>query len=241
MEELIKILNKFDNERSNFFGKSEWNEDKVAECFYDCAKDILCGGYFLINNKIIDINQIELYYHEEGENGMIKDPIMYHTNDKGSYSKFYKKEIGLPYFIIGSFNPHTSGIDVTFESEKNKYRASFLIRSYRVLDNKNDLNNDKIEYDTCSTHIYDDMFPLGFVLGDNKDFKIKWIVDNNGGNIEYCKRINVAEYKKDGEQYKKVERKSVNGIDQDCYFKYGGKYYQKETRNWGFKRIINKH
>lgn len=248
MEELIKILEKFDSERCNFFGTNEWNENKVAECFYDCAKDILCGGYFLIefiaanliNNKIIDINQIELYYHEEGENGKIKDPIMYHTNDRGSYSKFYKKDKGLPYFVMGSFNPHTSGIDVTFESETNQYRASFLIRSYRVLDDKNDLNSDKIKYDTCSTHIYDDMFPLGFFFGNNEKYKIKWVSDNNKcGHIEYCKRINVAEYKKDDGQYKKIELQNINGLNQDSYFKSGSKYYQKETRNWGFIRIIN--
>lgn len=242
MDELIKILEKFDIERHKYFGTNEWNENKVAECFYDCAKDILCGGYFLINNKIIDINQIELYYHEEGENGKIKDPIMYHTNDKGSYSRFYKKDKGLPYFIMGSFNPHTSGIDVTFESETNKYRASFLIRSYRVLNDKNDLNSNKIEYDTCSTHIYDDMFPLGFVFGNNENYKIKWVLDNNKcGNVEYCKRINVAEFKKDDKHYKKIELQNINSLDQDSYFKSGNKYYQKETRNWGFKRIINNH
>ena len=227
MDKLIKILEKFDALRNDFLKnkQNKWDETAVAECFLPCAEEILCGGYFLVNGKsIIDIGSVELYYHEEGENGRIKDPIMYHTNDKGSYSKFYNKENGLPYFILGSFNPHTSGIDVTFESEKNRYRASFLIRSYRVLENEDDLKNDRINFDTCSTHIYDDLFPKGVFFGKNEKFKIEWKPYSKGGEVILCKRINVLEYEKKevGEKIKYVKGEKA------------------ESRDWGFKHVFKK-
>lgn len=90
MEKLIKILNEFDERRDDFI-KGDWNENTVAECFYDCAKKILCNGYFLVNNEyIIDLGAIELYYHEEKING-IKDYKMYHTNEQLPES--FKKRI----------------------------------------------------------------------------------------------------------------------------------------------------
>ena len=221
MEKLIKILEKFDTLRDYFLNKEiKWDESAVAECFKPCAEEILCGGYFLVNGKyIIDLGCIELYYHEEGENGRIKDPIMYHTNDKGSYSKFYNKEDGLPFFILGSFNPHTSGIDVTFESEKNRYRASFLIRTYRVLENEDDLKSDRINFDTCSTHIYDDLFPKGVFFGKNEQFKIEWRSYSKGGEVIQCKRINVLEFEKN------ETGKYVRGE-------------KAESRDWGFKHVF---
>lgn len=225
MEELIKILEKFDTIRD--FYKSDaskaWNEDAVAKCFEPCAREILCGGYFRVNEKhIIDLGSIELYYHEE--EGNIKDHIMYHTNEKGSYSNYYKNK-NLPYFILGSFNLHTSGVDVTFESEKNKYRASFLIRTYRVLDNEKEIGSDK-KYDTCSTHIYDDLFPKGFFFGNHRDFKIEWIPYSKGGDVKQCKRINVPKYEIKYDKNKEVKYE---------------KSEKEETRNWRFERIVNKN
>lgn len=255
MEELIKILEQFEENRSKECHKASWNEEAVAECFESCAREILCGGYFRINGKhilnkrILDIGSIELYYHEE--EGKIKDPIMYHTNDKGSYSKFYDKTKGLPYFKFGSFNLHTSGVDVTFENPNEKYRASFLIRSYRMLDNENQLNDDSIDFDSCSTHIFDDMFPEGIFLG-NHDFEIKWKQYTKEKEFESCKRINVAEYKKDetGNYLKnkngKYEKEDPvvfpdsKAIDNNLFFQSGKHYYKRETRNWGFKRVSTK-
>ena len=140
MKGLIEKLEQFDSKRNELQNDGLWNENVVADCFHPCAKEILLGGYFLIDKKyIIDLGSIELYYHEE--EGEIKDYIMYHTNDHPSKSRVFNLEGGYPYFEFGSFNLHQSGIDVTFENEDQKYRASFLIRSYRVLKNGESLKD----------------------------------------------------------------------------------------------------
>lgn len=191
MEKLIEILKQFDQERTK---SNPWNEEAVANCFYPLAEQILCKGYFLVNGKyIIDLGAIELYYHEE--DGEIKDPKMYHINEHlpKKYKEMFKHEDGYPYFTIGSFNLHQSGIDVTFENEKNKYRASFLIRSYRVLTNVKDLVNREIEYDPYSTHIYDDLFYSGLLLSTNEKTSIEWIEYDKGGKIEQKTRKNIKD------------------------------------------------
>lgn len=270
MKDLIEILKQFDVERTKYFGTAQWNEEKVAECFKDCARQILCDGYFLINGKyIIDLGCIELYYHEE--EGDIKDPIMYHTNDTGSYSQFFKgKE--LPYFKFGSFNLHEVGVDVTFEKEKDevtgeekKYRASFLIRSYRVFEITDikelqnieaKLNNLKEpNFDPHSKHIFDDMFPNGVFIGNDSEYKVEWRTCIKGGGIARCKRRNVAEYENDNRKYKKDDngnyiKKMIKKEEYDILpqalksdYKYKGKdkngtwYFKEEMRIWGFKRI----
>ncbi len=208
METLINILKKFNENRNEKVNAKQWNEDAVAECFKDCAKQILCEGYFLINNDyIVDLGSIELYYHEE--DGTIKDPKMYHTNDKipevfkkrlkenpidqlPIFYKELKENGGYPYFEKGSFNLHQSGIDVTFENNDNKndkYRASFLIRSYRMF-KKDDPNKDIILYDSCSSHLYDDLYYSG-LLSFLDTSTIKWVECNKGGDIEQKKRINI--------------------------------------------------
>ena len=193
MNQLNSILEEFDKKRESKKG-SNWNEKAIAECFLPCAKKILLGGYFLVNKKyIIDLGAIELYYHEE--EGNIKDYIMYHIPERYSSPKssviMMEKEQGtnLPYFEFGSFNLHQSGVDVTFENPIKKYRASFLIRSYRVLklkdeDNVNDLT---IPFDKCSTHIFDDMFYQAISF---ENTKIEWIKCNKEGNVDSCPRRN---------------------------------------------------
>lgn len=246
MKELIKILEEFDKQRNALSKSPDWNEDAVAKCFEPYARKILCGGYFLVNGRyIIDLGYIELYYHEEDRKetqGKIKDPIMYHTNDRRPYSTYYKGIGKYPYFKYGSFNLHQSGVDITFENPDEEYRASFLIRSYRVMEITNNETAEDIkeklrnpvfpEYNPHSTHIFDDMFPNGVVFGNDNNVKIKWVICEKGGEIKTCKRINVPDYKKDENgKYCKGE---------------SGKYCRvegsKETRNWGFRRIgIKEH
>lgn len=238
MEELIKILKDFDEQRNALSKNPYWNEDAVAKCFEPYARKILCGGYFLVNGSyIIDLGNIELYYQEEDREelqGKIKDPIMYHTNDHRPYSSYYKGIGKYPYFKYGSFNLHQSGVDITFENPDEKYRASFLIRSYRVIEKthnetaegiKEKLSNPIFpEFNPHSTHIFDDMFPSGVVFGNDNDVKIEWVSCEKGGEITTCKRVNVPDYKKDEKgKYSKVEG-------------------SKEPRNWGFKRVgIKEH
>ena len=192
MEKLIKILNQFDQERTKRL--NHWNEKAVVEAALPLAKEILCNGYFLVNGKyIIEIGAIELYYHEEI--GEIKDHVMYHINERlpKNYKEIFKLDGGYPYFTIGSFNLHQSGVDITFENEKQKYRASFLIRSYRVLTTIEDLANQGIKYDPYSTHIYDDFFYSGLLLSTNERTNIEWIVYDRGGEVEQMPRKNIED------------------------------------------------
>ena len=194
MKNLIKILEKFDSQRTETIKSKKWDEKSVAKCFLPCAKEILCNGYFFVNGKyIIDIGAIELYYHEE--EGDIKDDKMYHINKHlpKNYKEMFKHDGGYPYFSIGSFNLHQSGVDITFENEKQKYRASFLIRSYRVLMTIEDLGNKDIKYDPHSTHIYDDLFYSGLLLSTNERTTIEWIEYKKGGEIEQKPRKNIKD------------------------------------------------
>jgi len=95
----------------------------------ELAKFFLYGGYINVRNQYhIYIKTVEFYYHEE--EGDIKDLIMYHRNNY-----FVQGEI--PFFAQLSFNSHDTGVDITFENEEKKIRASVLIRAYEVFDCKN--------------------------------------------------------------------------------------------------------
>ena len=183
MDNLNNILEKFDSRRTAMINNKKWNENAVAECFEPCAKEILLNGYFLVKNRyIIELGSIELYYHEE--NGPIKDYIMYHRENR-IYSKIKEYNKGeLPYYDFGSFNLHQSGVDITFEKDQKKYRASFLIRAFRVLQKGDNVSNDYLIFDSRSTFIFDEP-------------AIKWVSrNNNTDNIELLKkpRRNVYKY-----------------------------------------------
>ena len=266
MKGLIEILNKFDAERDKRVVNGKWvndadrKDEAVAECFYPCAKEILCNGYFLVNNKyIIDLGAIELYYHEE--EGSIKDHIMYHTNEHQSKSKVFEKNGNkYPYFKFGSFNLHQSGVDVTFENEEQHYRASFLIRSYRVFnkDEQDKVYGTQVPFDKCSTHIFDDMFYDGITFYGKNKTVIEWVEFkkcDGEPKIEQRVRVNVPKYKKVGEKYEKDDLIEPNGrkickSDYDIelekekndhsyvpkYFKYNKKFYKQDMRFWHFRR-----
>lgn len=236
MEELKGILRHFDVNRSEYKAKSKLTENIIGKCFFQCAKDILCGGYLLVNGQFkIDIRSIELYYHEE--DGEIIDPIMYHTSLKFNESSLSKRMKEFPYFEFGSLNLHTSGIDVTFENPREHYRASFLIREYRILDIDQDLSNTEVPFDTHSTHLFDDMLYLGVPI--DKPLDLKWYKDDNyiDCEIEELNRVNVAEYIfKDG-KYEKDEITPEQAKEEgNKAFKYGGKWYLKCQRKWQFRR-----
>lgn len=195
--------------------------EKLQKQFCSMAKELLYGGYFLVEGKTrLYLDDIEFYYHEEGEEGL-KDPIMYHTNDHEG------KEI--PYFEIGRLNLHISGIDVTFENEEMKYRASFLIRGFHV---------DNDEYDPHSTHVYDKMVHMGVPMG--KPIEIEWISKRLPGYESYDPkgeaRQNVAEYELQDGKYKKIEYLEKGEYNKDDYFHYNKHVYKKCQREWRFKK-----
>ena len=125
MNELIKKLEEFKGV-ANEVSKSV--KEKIAdldEQFMNIAIYLLYGGYFHCSDRYdLYITSVEFYYHEESEdiNNSIVDPIMYHRNKAKWNKKERKIEIReVPYYKIGTLNPHVSGIDITFECP-NKYR-----------------------------------------------------------------------------------------------------------------------
>ena len=118
----------------------------MLQPFETLTKKLIYGGYIRVRNEYaIFITTVEFYYHEE--DGMIKDPIVYHRNAMFEVQEKNQEPrmIEVPYFPIMTFNAHQSGIDITFENEELKYRASALIREYVVYD----INEGKfIELDT---------------------------------------------------------------------------------------------
>ena len=194
----------------------------IAECFIPCAKKILAGHFEVYNHvdgekkvvREIYPTVLELYYHEEGP-GRFKDPIMYHTNDRkyydyyldangkekshGPQSQHFFEKRGikeLPYYPVGSLNPHTSGIDITFENPDKEYRASCLIREYKIHFTE---GKDLVPIKN-STDIYDDLLLYGITL-DNADW-IEWkpgdcldyVSDEDFKEKHSCGRRNVPEY-----------------------------------------------
>ena len=215
--------------------------NKIAQCFIPCAKKIL-AGHFEVKYKVgkdvlirkIQPTVLELYYHEEKYGGF-RDPIMYHTDyrkrtEKKAKGKTYFSLTGLaelPYYPIGSLNPHTSGIDVTFENAQEKYRASFLIRAYSVT-----YENGKTRTVDNSTEIYDDLLLNGISL-DNADW-IEWVDDAvEVKAIKQDRRRNVPDYEKVSDSPELwVKKKATEGDT----FTIGGVRYAKCPLNWQFAK-----
>lgn len=212
---------------------AEWphnTEDELTNAFEKLAPYFLYGGCFLIEGKKLYLDDIEFYYHDEDEGG-IKDPIMYHTNEHE------RKE--LPYFELGRLNLHVSGVDVTFENPQKHYRASFLIRGFHM---------EGKPYDPHSTHIYDEMLYMGVPLG--KAIEIEWIEEDVPDKNNYkpigISRLNVAEYNKyENGKYVKIEYKDgkyskeeylKKDFDSKQYFRYSGKIFKQCQRKWRFKK-----
>ena len=221
-------------------GRKEYS-DVIAKCFIPCAKKIL-AGYFKVTNDVggkilvrkIQPTVLELYYHEEVEGGF-KDPIMYHTDYRKRTEMKAKGETyfsltgltELPYYPIGSLNPHTSGIDVTFENAREKYRASFLIRKYSVT-----YENGKTRTVDNSTEIYDDLLLNGISL-ENADW-IEWVDDDiEGKEIKRDWRRNVPDYEKVSDSPELWRRKP--GVEGNK-FSIGGGSFAKCPMNWQFAK-----
>lgn len=221
----------------SFQGVTEIKDEKeklsnLSSQFEAIAKDVLLGGCFEINGvRRIYPLEIEFYYHEEGENGL-KDPVMYHTADHDGKM--------LDYYPLGSLNCHISGMDVTFENQEKQYRASFLIRKYRVCEYESGEWVEKKECEKRSTYIYEDMF-MNIPLSDG--INVKWVnVEpiNPAEEILSKPRIHVAEYERDNNgKFRKVE---ISGDDynklskdeKDDYFSYSGKRLKMCKRMWNY-------
>lgn len=216
---------------TDFYSEEEKLQE-LHEQFKELSLNVFNGGYFCVNGcRRIYPTVIEFYYHEEDEKGL-KDPIMYHRNQD--------KEKPVSYYILGSFNFHVSGLDITFENEEQAYRASFLIREYDVYSLKGGVwTKDKSE--NRSTYIYEDML-MGFSVIDG--LSIRWISEksNDEYTIKTTERKNVASYHIEEGKYVKDEisndeYKNLSESEKALYFSYSGKKYKKCTKQWSFHRI----
>lgn len=225
----------------SFQGVTEIKDEKeklssLSLQFETIAKDVLLGGCFEINGmRRIYPLEIEFYYHEEGEDGL-KDPVMYHTADH--------EKVAPKYFPLGALNCHLSGIDVTFENKEKQYRASFLIREYRVCEYECGAWVEKKECEKRSTYLYEDMF-MNIPLFDC--ITVKWVSGetvNPTKEIVRKQRINVAEYKRDNNgkftkvEITKDEYDKLSDAEQKDYFSYSGKKLKKCKREWNYS-VVN--
>lgn len=140
---------------------------ELTEQFAEIADSALNNGYLLINeNYKIYLLDIEFYFHTEKEN-CIKDPQMYHCGN-------------MPFFLKGSLCPNRSGVDVTFEDYKNhEYRASFLIRGYKYVDDTETYVNNEKKEDYNPQYLWEDLFGNAACIGSGKGLNIKWVDELN--------------------------------------------------------------
>lgn len=200
------------------------SDEDLEERMKELATVFLYGGYINVRDQYhIYLRIVEFYYHEE--DGDVKDLIMYHRNNYTVAGK-------IPYFKCLSFNSHDTGVDITFENEQKKIRASVLIRAYEVLDVKNkkwlfwntekqqfQVNEEgrKLLYNTQS--LYVKKFLNGFASESKPD--IYWI------DVPYMEEINDADISS-------IKRQGV-------YISSSKEMYKpnktkRDKRLWGFRR-----
>lgn len=187
-EELLKMF-----EEANKLNSNKLNRKK--EIFLTCvfqllAAKMLYGGHFEIIGggeivRQIYIHTVEFYYHEEfNDDNAVHDYIVYHRNALDGENKYPNT---IDPFPIGSLNAHQSGIDITFEDQAGKYRASALIRAYIVLEEGKEV------IDKRSTYLYDYLF-MNAVLPVYICWKNTTIAPDTKLKVIRDQRKNVYEY-----------------------------------------------
>ena len=216
MNKLIEQLLEFQDSRRN-------KGIGLEKSFEKLAKYLLYGGHFHCSERYdLYITSVEFYYHEEiGDNDKrIVDPIMYHRN--------VKDKPVVPYLNVGTLYPHWSGVDITFEDEKLQYRASALIRSYKIVQLKPE--RFELKESDLSTYVYDYLFD-GLSV-DKKETAINWIDDKvilSNCKVNAYKRKNVNLFKYN---YEKTEDETSSKHDNE-FIKIKNK---QDSRRWRFVR-----
>lgn len=209
MEKLIESLKQFE-EKVNVVS----NETELQSIFKELAPAFLYGGYIQVRNDYrVYIRTVEFYFHSEKDSG-IHDPIVYHRNGRDLEE--------VPYFSIMTLHSHDSGFDITFESEKDTYRASALIRAYEVKDKEGKyLEWDKksmfLKYPTYKYNtqsLYLRKLLNGFSLGNGNE--VKWVDAPREQTLSITdkKRQNVYQFDPEGNKVKCDRRWSFTRIEQ---------------------------
>lgn len=204
------------------------DETELTEKFKELAPKFLYGGYFQVGQRFrVYIHTVEFYFHaEEGsEFSAIKDPIVYHRNNKSI-------DGDIPYFPLMALHAHDSGYDITFENEDKKYRASALIRAYEIYDND---KNCFLVYDTNpevqkfvaqkeSKQYNNQVTYLKKILNGFESDNIKWMSEE-------------THFDKDSmiQKYRKNVYESTSNISYNPKEDANGKKVQDE-RPWSFTR-----
>lgn len=206
---------------------------ELEKLFEKLAMYLLYRGYFQCSKRYdLYITSVEFYFHEES--GEIKDPIVYHRNRR-KWNK--KRQMVLtetkPYFEIGTLNPHMSGIDITFE-KSGEYRASALIRAFRVHDKEEKVWLDE---DDRSTYVYEYLFDGLYV--DKSLTQLDWIEieDDVPEHLPSTTRKNVCHY-----VHSEVEALN-EGLDVESLKVYDYDFFNTHKpceRNWRYSRIDSK-
>ena len=209
----------------------EFNDTNLMNKFEDIAMTILYDGYIQVRNDYrIYIKTVEFYIHPEEDspirNTIDPDPIVYHRDYRKGMFPCRK----LPYFPLMTLHAHVSGLDITFENENLKYRASALIRAYAIYDmstksfieTKKKYKEGEAPYDDRSTYLYD--FINGFSLIEGNKDNIMWIdkATDVPHNLKSSQRENVYRYKY---EYKRDREEEIKE-----------KLEEKDNRQWSFTR-----
>lgn len=179
-------------------------ESSLDNTFKALAQKAIYGGYFVVKSgrKVLHriyIHTVEFYYHEEKKGGL-RDWIVYHKNPLNGEHK--------DAFPTGTLNSHQSGVDITFEDQKDNrknpgYRASFLIRAFKVTTGDNEVFKEFGKYpdhmkstikdvEFYPTHLYDHLFMQASI----SNISICWkdIKPKEYGKVYYGQRVNVFKY-----------------------------------------------
>jgi hypothetical protein len=217
LEEKLKRFKKLDKIKG----------DNAPQVFKQIAHAMLNGGFRItstVSNKVVIVKPIsvEIYYHEEdGDN---KDYIVYHRNPKNSTTR--------PYFKLGTLNNHVSGIDITFESEKENYRSSALIRAFSIIGASSEdiriLEIPDSSNEERSTYIYNALFSEFSIF---EGFSIIW-----EDNIEpYISEDLIHEsVRKNVAQFENGIKKKIDGTILPGTMVTDDKSKILDTRKWRF-------
>lgn len=177
----------------SFNGNSYNSEKSLYDAFKGIAEDAINGGYFMVGEDKLRILDIEFYYYDEKPDA---------PNWKKDFSK-YRRGKDYPYISkVGTFLPHQSGVDITFENEEQQYRASFLIRGFSYWNHE----NGKTEVIDKPTYLWDYLFAEYCSI--EQGFAISW---HNGLDefeeikLDSTHRHEIYKYSEDGKKLKDLD------------------------------------
>lgn len=161
----------------------------ISEQFDRIAKELFQKYQIVKNDSVYDLLEIEFYYCSSDH----KDIITYQRTTKG----------GLWFF-------HPSGVDITFQSESDKYYGGILIRSIKKQGGKAICGPLKCVdelfdvFDTEDDEFNKKVMPKLFVR-DNVDLEIRkakrWILDGEKKITKKCEKLDFCMYLTDCKKF----------------------------------------